>query len=122
MYQKLIDSEPETSVREIIQLDCSEGYSYLIQLYMNTETSPDNREIAINRVYEGARGVYGGLIKNIQSRLLEYCMKIFVKFSLSSITVHFNYSLLSSHLLPAFRFTLYPTRRIRLNISSISCL
>lgn len=84
---KVIQTTPETSIPAIIQLDCSESYSNLIQIYKNLEMPSLVRELAINGVYDGSRGIYGGLIKNIQLLLLEYCMKIFVKFSLSSITV-----------------------------------
>ena len=74
-------------IQEIMKQDCSEGFSNLIQLYKNTEVSTAIRECAINTVFIHSQGVYGGLVKKIQLMLLEYCMKIFVKFSLSSITV-----------------------------------
>lgn len=87
---KKIKTAPEESVKEIVRNDCSEAFSTLIQIYKNTEYSMNIREIAINTVYDNSRGLYGGLIRNVQLMLLEYCMKVFVKFSVSSMPVIFT--------------------------------
>lgn len=84
---KKIKTAPEETIKEIARNDCSEAFSTLIQIYKNNEYSMNIREVAINTVYDNSRGLYGGLIRNVQLMLLEYCMKIFVKFSLSSMPV-----------------------------------
>ena len=68
-------------------MDCEEAFSALIHIYKTDSYSQSLREQAIDAVFEQCRGRYNFVINNIRSMLLEYIMKVFVRFSISSMPV-----------------------------------
>ena len=91
--RSLVSSATKVSSNDVIErlyeLDCQEGFTALIHIY-KTESFPQTlREQAIDAVYEQCRGRYNGVVNNIRSMLLEYVMKVFVRFSISSMPVLF---------------------------------
>lgn len=76
-------------VKKLYEMDCEEAFSALIHIYKTDSYPRSLREQAIDAVYEQCRGRYNVVINNIRSMLLEYIMKVFVRFSISSMPVLF---------------------------------
>lgn len=74
-------------VKQLYEMDCEEAFSALIHIYKTDSYSQSLREQAIDAVFEQCRGRYNFVINNIRSMLLEYIMKVFVRFSISSMPV-----------------------------------
>lgn len=90
-----LKSSSKDVVKQLYDMDCEEAFSALIHIY-KTESYPRSlREHAIDAVFEQCRGRYNVVINNIRSMLLEYIMKVFVRFSVSSMPVSLLFFILT---------------------------
>ena len=76
-----------TAIDELIQADCAESYAALIRIYKNTTLPTACRAYAVDCLYDASRTRFGGVVGKIRLLLLEYIMKVFVRFSISSMPV-----------------------------------
>lgn len=76
-----------TAIDELIQADCAESYAALIRIYKTNTLPTACRAYAVDCLYDASRTRFGGVVGKIRSLLLEYIMKVFVRFSISSMPV-----------------------------------
>ena len=75
--------------------DCEEAFAALVQVFKAPNAAQWCRERAVDLMYESARGRYNGVLNSIRLMLLEDVMRLYSRFSMSSIAVggHFALSL-----------------------------
>ena len=77
----------QKAINHLVDVDCAESYAALIRIYKTNTLPALLRAYAVDRLYEASRIRYGGVVSKIRILLLEYVMKVFVRFSTSSMPV-----------------------------------
>ena len=77
----------QKAINHLVDADCAESYAALIRIYKTNTLPVLFRAFAVDRLYEASRIRYGGVVNKIRVLLLEYVMKVFVRFSTSSMPV-----------------------------------
>ena len=67
--------------------DCEEAFAALVQVFKAPNAAQWCRERAVDLMYESARGRYNGVLNSIRLMLLEDVMRLYSRFSMSSIAV-----------------------------------
>ena len=84
---KEFTEDVQKAIRNLVDADCAESYAALIRIYKTNTLPALFRAFAVDHLYEASRIRYGGVVGKIRVLLLEYVMKVFVRFSTSSMPV-----------------------------------
>lgn len=88
-----ITSEIETPQAEkafatLRDADCEEAFAALVQVFKSQNAQQWCREKAVDLMYESSRGRYNSVLNSIRLMLLEDVMRLYSRFSLSSMPVN----------------------------------